>query len=189
MVTRYVTAMPATIETSNTGGFFPKVILLESETIVVRDGTEWTAAIDGLDPETTVWEPDSDLTIVFGQDFDTCVFASYAGTTKVVKRRIPAPVLNTGTAQVVAVGGTPALSWTNAFQLPTRIFRTSVYPTNASVSDFTLIAEIPGTNISGGAVTYTDASISLADETEGVSYFVVNANGTSNTVEFIGETV
>lgn len=188
MVTRFVKAIPTTIsEISSTN--FPKIILFESGVEVVADLSEQNIAIDGADPSTVVWEPDEELLIVFGQDFDTCVFSSYNGTTKMVKRRIPAPALNGGDAQVTADGGTPELEWTNAFQIPTKIFRTSVYPTAAPVTDFTLIAEIPGTSISGGTVTYIDASIELADEEQGVSYFVVNTNGTSNIVEFIGEIV
>lgn len=187
MVTRYVNAIPTTIA-GIAATNFPKVILFSDGDEVVSDLTEQNAAISGADTETVVWEPDEELSILFGRDFDTCVFASYAGTTRVVKRRIPAPILTDGNPSV-AIVGEPSLEWTNAFQIPTKIYRTDVYPAASPLTDFTLIAEIPGTITPGGTVTYLDASISLANETEAVSYFVVNANGTSNTVEFIGEVV
>lgn len=187
MVTRYVNAVPTTIANIASTNF-PKVILFAEGDEVVSDLSEQATAISGADTATVVWEPDEDLSILFGRDFDTCVFASYAGTTRVVKRRIPAPVLTDG-APSIAIGGESSLEWTNAFQIPTKIYRTAVYPAASPTTDFTLIAEIPGTTTPGGTVTYLDSSISLADETEAVSYFVVNANGTSNTVEFIGEVV
>lgn len=189
MVTRYVNAVPTTIASISTTNF-PKVILFADGSEVVADLTEQNAAIAGADAATVVWEPDEQLEIdlIFGRDFDTCVFASYAGTTRIVKRRIPAPVLTDGNPSI-AIGGEPSLEWTNAFQIPTKIYRTAVYLTTNPLTEFVLIAEIPGTITPGGTITYLDSSISLADETEAASYFVMNANGTSNTVEFIGETL
>lgn len=188
MVTRYVNAVPTTIAGISATNF-PKVILFTEGSEVVADLTEQNAAIAGADEATVVWEPDEqlELVLIFGRDFDTCVFASYADTTRVVKRRIPAPVLTDG-APSVAIGGEPSLTWTNSFQIPTKIYRTAVYLTVSPLTDFVLIAEIPGTTTPGGTVTYLDSSINLVNETEAVSYFLVNANGTSNIVEFIGET-
>lgn len=187
MVTRYVNVVPTTVAGISAINF-PKVILFTSGEEVVSDLTEQNAAIVGADTATVVWEPDEqlELELLFGRDFDTCVFASYAGTTRIVKRKIPAPVLTDG-APSIAIGGEPSLTWSNAFQIPTKVYRTAVYPTVSPLTDFVLIAEIPGTATPGGTVTYLDSSISLANETEAVSYFLINANGTSNTVEFIGE--
>lgn len=189
MITRYVKAIPTIIDEADTGGRFPKLVILENDTGVAADGAEWSTVIDGLPPDTVVWEPQEDLEdLVFGRDFDTCVFSTYSYTTKIVKRRIPAPVLNGDLPQVELDGVTnPTLEWTNAYQIPTQIWRTDVYATTTPESEFHLIAEIPGTSTPGGTVTYTDASIDLNDENEGASYFVVNANGTSNIVEFIGD--
>lgn len=181
MADRFVRAIPKTIDTLLLGERYPKLILSPEGNIVITEVSE-ESLLSGLDGSTPAIEPSDDLTVVLGVDFDTCIFLSYANKNTIVKRKIPAPALSGGSL----VGNSPRLSWTNAFDIPTLVYRTDVYLTGAPATEFTLIAQIPGTSTPGGTVEYTDSSITLADEDDSISYFVKNRNGSSNIIEFTG---
>jgi hypothetical protein len=184
MADRFVRAIPKTVDTLLLGERYPKLILSPEGDLVITDVSE-ESFLSGLDGSTPAIEPSDDLPVTLGVDFDTCIFLSYANKNTIVKRKIPAPELTDGGLS----GGSPILSWTNAFDIPTLIYRTDIYLTGAPATEFTLIAQIPGTSTPGGTVEYTDSSITLADENDSVSYLVKNRNGSSNIIEFTGEII
>lgn len=196
MVARFIKALPTTVASiSALASSFPKVVFeADGSRTVLLDLGEQTAAVGGFLSTDVVWEVAEDLnSLVFGEDFDTCVLYTPSRKTILLKNRIAAPVLSfsaqTPAEEAVTDGvfnGNPVLSWTSSYQAPTRIYRTAVYLTGSPLSEFTLIAELPGESTAGTPSIYLDNTTTLTDETDSVSYFVDNANGTSNILEFTG---
>jgi hypothetical protein len=193
MVSRTVQVEKKTVATISASTGFPKVVFLPSGgTRVITLQANQAAAISGVVGTSAVWETETapittvsetPYTLVLGRDFDTCAMVNSSTQSLVVRRKIPAPVLNPA---ATVTNGNPSLSWTNSFGLSTKIYRTAKYVTGVPTTSFTLIATVSGNPIPNTATTYLDTSMDLEDGTESVSFFVVNHNGQSATVVFTG---
>lgn len=161
---------------------FPKLI---GDT-VVTSLAEQLDVLDGVDGQTRVIVPQKHIEPVLGRDYSSCVlFVPNTNFTKVLHRKIPAPILET--LAEVTNGGHPVLRWNNSYGVPTYIFRTEVSPEGLlNWQPFELIARLPAGDTPGVSLSYVDESITLRNDLWGVLYYVSNSNGDSNVVKFIG---
>lgn len=196
MVSKTVRADPKTVGTITIGTDatkFPKIVFLADGTYeVATTSAEQTTIVAAAAASDVVWESVTNPTtvvsetpygLVLGRDFGVCVFSNAPTETIVVGKKVPAPVLNPA-ASVVA--GNANLSWTNSFGLSTKVYRTEKYTTGSPLTSFSLISTVSGNPLPDTPTTYIDTSVTLANSTESVSYFVVNKNGQSSTVVFTG---
>lgn len=157
-------------------GDYPVATLQEQQNVISQ----------GVPSDAVVITPNKTIDLVIGRDYVSCIL-EVPGTsyTKVLFKEIPSPVLNE--TLDVTPEGSPILEWSFGYKLPTYIFRTDVFETGGEgLGGFKLIARIPGGTVPGGTVTYTDTSIELLDDTESVSYYVVNNNGKSQVITYEG---
>lgn len=109
--------------------------------------------------------------VELGRDYDTLVI-SFNNTNGIIHKQIPPPKLT------YLGGGT--FSWSSSYLIPSRLYRarstdTSVPPDD---SEFSVQAEIDGTAVPGGGVTYT--TIIPPSPVFTYFYYVRNRNGKSN---------
>lgn len=182
MVHRFLKSEKTELEFVALDDRFPKLLLTKPRVVTKTEG-ELAEIIVSLEPTTMVVEPlvtpfvtvDSvDYSLIFGRDFDTCIFTLTSGN-YLAKEAIDVPELG----GELNLENNASLFWTSSFEQDSKLYRTDVHPSAEDYSDFVLIAEIDGSRIPGFASTYVDESVVIPPGFS-ASYMVVNKNGISN---------
>lgn len=151
---------------------YPKVVLgarKNEDVFIIPDTWNYN---NSPRPEWVNWnsptlEPETEIELVIGRDYDTLVMDTDEGIT-VLYKRIPPPELN--------YLGDMTITWNNSYNIPVLVYRLRTFKGEqpASVENFTLIAEV-----NPDVTTYTDHR-SINFDIYDYHYYVRNSNGRSN---------